>query len=74
MTNTLRPPETAPKNGTVILAFFSPYRIMKSAFWCEEEDGWVVAFQENDDFKSHLYSRESLRGWMPMPIVPETEK
>jgi len=69
----MRPPETAPKNSTVILAYFPPYRIMKPAFWSEEENGWMVAFEENGEFKNRHYSPDSLRGWMPMPVVPESE-
>ena len=75
----LRPPETAPKTGTVILAHFG-YPWLMPAAWNEYDEEWAIctvqACPMSPDGKHDTYwesEREkpgALTGWMPMPKIP----
>jgi len=69
----LNPPETAPKNGTVILASFAGWGdSLTIAFWDELRANWFAVEQvvarnpRYRCFDNRHYSDSSLRGWLYM--------
>jgi len=81
----LNPPETAPKDGTIILALFNSSRNLAPAIWClfqdhlGEHDFWIHACPLIDkDEPEFIYGFDSvkhfeweMRGWLPMPQIDE---
>jgi len=66
----LNPPETVPKNGTMILGLFDFSEALYPATWLFERKKWAVALvggDEGDGFFNKHKSDESLRGWMYLP-------
>ena len=69
-------PSAAPKNGTVILAHFGwPHFV--PTFWCRHLEEWVTAQPEAcapgemQFFESGTELHSSMRGWIPIPNLPE---
>jgi hypothetical protein len=71
----LRPPNSAPKDGTVFLGEFGWPWLVTTA-WNEHDGKWVYAYLQEDhmsDGKTDLWfeneqeSERDLKGWMPMP-------
>ncbi len=78
----LNPPDTAPKDGTIILGDFGmPWVLM--AIWSGYDEQWAVAtIQANpmggswDDqksiemyFETDTYEHDNLIGWLPVPVA-----
>lgn len=79
MTVTLSTPETAPRDGTVILGHFG-YPWLMAATWNEVTDQWAVAELQADLYDGQWNDRyfateylppKDLLGWLPMPELPE---
>jgi hypothetical protein len=73
---TWRPPETAPKDGTPILALFTGYPWGVACLWNEVDKEWVYALAQanlfhgewNDNyFENERAAEHELRAWMPIP-------
>ena len=73
----LNPPETAPKDGTVILGDFG-WPWMLTACWNNHDEKWAVSMiqaclMENGKvdtyFEADQEEHKSLKGWLPMPEV-----
>lgn len=73
----LHPPETAPKNGTVILGDFG-YPWLVPAAWNSYDERWAITIVQSspldgkDDtwFETEWETESALAGWMPMPEKP----
>jgi len=65
----LNPPETAPKDGSVILVWFGKYKTPLPVTWSDNAYMWVVDVGARGA-KTHLFP-DSLRGWLPMPQIDE---
>jgi len=77
----LNPPDTAPKDGTIILALFKKPKNLVPAAWCLFQDNfgehayWMRACPSIDEdepefiygFDSVKHYEHELRGWVPMP-------
>lgn len=77
MTATLQHPDTAPKDGTTILADFG-YPSLTVAVWNAPSGKWVAAElhadlyqgEWNDTyFQNEHEPQEAMRGWLPFPVV-----
>jgi hypothetical protein len=72
----LNPPETAPKNGAIILAEFGDGRLMP-AMWCFYSKVWVIAMPTVDVvtaiptyerfFLNETEEPNRIRGWLSIP-------
>ena len=72
----LNPPETAPKNGAIILAEFGDGRLMP-AMWCFYSNVWVKAVPTVEVvtevptyeryFENQSEQLTKIRGWLPIP-------
>lgn len=80
MTN-WNPSDTAPKDGTTVLAAFSGYPFVLPAVWCAPSDKWCCALPQVglfggdwDDwyFECEYEPHSNLKGWLPMPAFPTT--
>jgi|GEM_PF-2477322 len=81
----LNPPETAPKDGTIILALFKTTKNLVPAVWCLFQDSfgeheyWDHACTAiNEDEPEFIYGFDSvkhyeyeMRGWLPMPKIDD---
>jgi len=66
----LNPPETAPKDGTEILAIFDDGQYLHSAVWNNSSSVWMVAFGlDTGYFAVCPFPSDSLSGWLPMPEI-----
>ena len=71
-------PDTAPKNGTLILGDFGwPWAC--SAVWDEYDGQWVLCMlavcpmadgPDNSYFETDIAPHKDLKAWMPMPVPP----
>lgn len=68
--------ETAPKDGTEILAFFGPHTGVVQVSWGEAASGgfelWVVDDHKHGPFYLRGYSEPYPSHWMPLPDPPAT--
>jgi len=63
----LNPPETAPRDGTPILACFYLSNSLLYAYWSKSQDSWLAAYIGARDFDTHYYDTDEMLGWLPMP-------
>lgn len=77
--NTWNPPETAPQNGTSIIADFGwPWPVV--AIWCNHTEQWAIAQlapcleHEELGWETEWEPQENLRQWIPMPYLPKSKK
>jgi len=73
----LNPPETAPKDGTLILAKFGR-RELEPAVWISRYREWKVSrFHKPKDwgdlptFVCWEFEEDKLRGWLPLPNIDD---
>ena len=73
----LQPPDTAPKDGTLIMADFL-HRAPVTALWNGHEQQWVAASVNanliNGEWKDMYFENEyhehsELIGWLPLPEI-----
>ncbi|MEZ5480153.1 MAG: hypothetical protein R3E95_22535 [Thiolinea sp.] len=74
----LKPPDTAPRDGTVILGHFG-YPWLLATVWNEAVDQWAVAELQADLYEGQWNDRyfntehwppDKLLGWVELPEVP----
>ena len=72
-----QPIETAPKDGTEILAYFGPHTGVVQVSWNSPDyDGfklWVVDDRKHGPYYLRGYSNPYPTHWMPLPPAPEGE-
>ena len=69
-----RPIETAPKDGTEILAYFGPRTGVKSVVWEESVSGnetWCVDDDKHGPYSLRGYNDPYPSVWKPLPAPPE---
>ena len=67
-----QPIETAPKDGTRVLAFYSADEIIYDVVWNDPDDGWsdVLGFVSTDG-EIENFNQPDLTHWMPLPAPPK---
>jgi len=71
----LNPPETAPKDGTPILACFYFSTSLLYTLWSKAQHCWLAAYLDayidTRTFDTRDYDTDEMRGWLPLPTIDD---
>jgi len=67
----LNPPETAPKDGTEILATFYKSKQLQPTVWNIKDAVWLMAFAYEGSFLIFSAQMKAMTGWLPMPTIDD---